>query len=215
MVEFSAKAVDAMRDELPYQLSPNLTFILADHLTFAIQRAQKNIRVRMPLSYDVEQTYPDEYRIARHIVRNVRKEFLVALPNDEAAAVAMNIVNAKLEPESEDEQERERQDDEMLEDVTEIVEDEFGVTVDRSSFAFSRYATHMRYLFKRLHDGERLDAPELEGFQGMEEQYPRGVACVDKIAQHLHDEWGGELSDDEKLYLVIHVSRICNKGEGR
>lgn len=215
VVEFSAKVVDAMRDELPYQLSPNLTFILADHLTFAIQRAQKNIRVRMPLSYDVEQTYPDEYRIARHIVRNVRKEFLVALPNDEAAAVAMNIVSAKLEPESEDEQERERQDDEMLEDVTEIVEDESGVTVDRSSFAFSRYATHMRYLFKRLHDGERLDAPELEGFQGMEEQYPQGVACVDKIARHLHDEWGGELSDDEKLYLVIHVSRICNKGEGR
>lgn len=215
VITFSAKMVDYARNELSYQMSPNLAFILADHLAFAIKRAEKNIKVSMPLSYDVEQTYPVEYRLGRHVLRRARSEFKVALPNDEAAAIALNFVNAKLEPATETELEDAQRDEDMLEDVTEIVEDEFGITVDRASFAYSRYATHMQYLFKRLHSGESFDAPGLEGFQGLEEQYPEGVACVEKIAQHLEEEWGGELSADEKLYLVIHVSRICNKGAGK
>ena len=215
VIEFSARMSDYIRSELAYQLSPNFTFILADHLAFAIQRAEQRINVRMPLAYDVEQTYPDEYRIARHVVRRARKELGAALPNEELTAVALNIVNAKIGPASDEEQRRERMDDEMLDDVTEIVEDHFGITVDRSSFAFSRYATHMRYLFKRLHTGESFEAPGLEGFQGLDEQFPEGVACVEKIEEHLTREWGGELTPDERLYLVIHVSRICNKGSGR
>ena len=216
VMEFSIRAVDYIRGELPYQLSPNLVFILADHLAFAIQRAEKNLRVRMPLAYDVEQTYPDEYRIGKHLVRRVRKQLLVALPDDEATAIAINLVNARLEPLNEAEQEQQRRDDEMLEDVTEIIEDEFGLAVDRTSFAFSRYATHMRYLFDRLHGGEALDSTCVEGFRGIEEQYPREFACVKRIAQHIADEWpGAELSEDEKLYLVIHVSRVCIKGAGR
>lgn len=212
---FAIKATDYVRGELPYQLSPNFAFTLADHLAFAIQRTKKNLRVRMPLAYDVEQTYPDEYRIARHIVRRLRRELQVALPDEEATAIAMNIVNARMEPASEAEVERQREDDEMLEDVTEIIEDAFGIDVDRTSFAFSRYATHMRYLFERLHSGRALDSSCVDGFRGIEGQYPREFACVDRIASHIANTWqGSELSDDEKLYLVIHVSRVCIKGSG-
>lgn len=216
VMSFCVRAADHIRSRLPHQLSPNLAFVLADHLSFAIQRVEKNLQVRMPLAYDVEQTYPDEFRIGRHLVRRARRQFRVALPNDEAAAIAINLVNARLEPSGEDERERQRRDDDMLEDVTEIIEDEFGLNVDRSSFAFSRYATHMRYLFGRLHAGDALDSSCAEAFRGIEEQCPRELACVDRIARHIAEEWdGAELSEDERLYLVIHVSRVCIKGAGR
>lgn len=215
VMAFAIKAADYVRGELAYQLSPNLAFTLADHLAFAIQRTQKNLRIRMPLAYDVEQTHPEEYRIARHIVRRLRCELNVALPDEEAAAVTMNLINARLEPASEAEEERQRADDEMLEDVTEIIEDAFGITVDRASFAFSRYATHMHYLFERLHVGKALDSTCVDGFRGIEGQYPREFACVERIAEHIADAWdSAALSDDEKLYLVIHVSRVCIKGSG-
>lgn len=215
VMAFAIKAADYVRGELAYQLSPNLAFTLADHLAFAIQRTKKNLHIRMPLAYDVEQTYPEEYRIARHIVRRLRRELQVALPDDEASAVAMNLVNARVESASEDEVARQREDDEMLEDVTEIIEDSFGIDVDRTSFAFSRYATHMRYLFERLHAGKALDSSCVDGFRGIEGQYPREFACVDRIAAHIASAWeDAALSDDEKLYLVIHVSRVCIKGSG-
>ncbi len=216
VMTFAVEATDYVRSELAYQLSPNLAFILADHLSFAIERAKKNLRVRMPLAYDVEHTYPEEYRVGKHMVRRLRKRFRVALPDDEAVAIAINLVNARLDPVDEEEEERQRCDDEMLEDVTEIIEDAFEITVDRASFAFSRYATHMRYLFERLHSGAALDSTCVDGFRGIEDQYPREFACVERIAEHIAGEWeGAVLSDDEKLYLVIHVSGVCIKGAGR
>lgn len=216
VMEFSISCADYVRNELPYELSANLAFTLADHLSFAIDRAKKNMQVRMPLAYDVEQMYPAEYRLGKHIARRVQKQFCVALPNSEATGIALNIINARLGAATEAEKERERQDDNMLEDVTEIIEDDFGIDIDRSSFAFSRYATHMRYLFERLHSGEVLDSSCVNGFRGIEEQYPHEAACVAKISQHIEGEWDGAVvSNDERLYLVVHVSRLRIKGTGR
>lgn len=215
VLAFAAVAVDRARGQLQYQLSPNLTFTLADHIAFAIKRAEQQIHVRMPLAYDVEQNYPDEYRLARQMVRHVRREFKVGLHGDEAIGIAMSFVNARVDGATEEELAAAQRDEDMLEDITEIVENHFGVSVDRASFAFSRYATHLHYLFARIHSGKALPAEGLNGYQGIEEQFPEGVACVEQIAAHVGESWGAELTDEEKLYLVIHVSRICIKGTGR
>lgn len=215
VLAFAAVAVDRARGQLQYQLSPNLTFTLADHIAFAIKRAEQQIHVRMPLAYDVEQNYPDEYRLARQMVRHVRREFKVGLHDDEAIGIAMSFVNARVDGATEEELAAAQRDEDMLEDITEIVENHFGVSVDRASFAFSRYATHLHYLFARIHSGKALPAEGLNGYQGIEEQFPEGVACVEQIAAHVGESWGAELTDEEKLYLVIHVSRICIKGTGR
>lgn len=216
VLSFAIVSADYVRNELPYELCPNLAFILADHLSFAIERAKKNMKVRMPLAYDVEQTYPNEYRLGRHIMRRARKQFGVPLPDDESVGITLNIINARLESADETEEELQRRNDEMLEDATEIIEDEFDITLDRSSFAFSRYATHMRYLFERLHTGKDLNSSCIEGFRGIEGQFPRETQCVRKIARHIAEEWPeAHVSGDECLYLVIHVSRLCIKGSER
>ena len=75
VLAFAARIVEIAGNELPYALSPNAAFTLADHISFAMERARKNIRVKMPLAYDVEQLYPAEYRIAQHAIRRIRKEF--------------------------------------------------------------------------------------------------------------------------------------------
>ena len=215
ILDFSAQVADLAREQIAYRMSPNLVFTLADHIAFAIKRAQSNLRVRMPLAYDVEQNYPVEYRIGRQLVRRIRREFQVALPDDEAVGIAMNLVNSRVEEPTADEAAEAQRDEDMREDITEIVENHFGISVDRTSFAYSRYATHLQYLFGRLHGGAPLTAEGLIGYQGVEDQFPEGVACVEKIAARVHGAWGAELTDEEKLYLVIHVSRICAKGAGR
>ena len=209
---FSASAAEYAREHLSYALSPNLAFLLADHIAFAIKRAREHMQVRMPLAYDVEHNYPEEYRVGMHLVRRIRKEFLVNLGDDEAAGIAMNLVNARLESVSEQDAAQSQDDEGMLEEITEIVEDEFGLRVDRQSFAFSRYATHLHYLFARIHRGEILHAEGISSYKDLFEHFPEGIACVERIARHIEDAWNVTLDDDEKLYLVIHVSRICIKG---
>lgn len=67
VVLFTAKIMDIVENELPYELSPNAVLIMADHIAFAIARQRKGIRFDMPLTYDVQQLYPLEYKIGRYI----------------------------------------------------------------------------------------------------------------------------------------------------
>ena len=210
---FSADLAERARDELSYQLSPNLAFTLADHIAFALKRARDGVYVSMPLAFDVEQSYPDEYRIARQAVRRLRREFRVNLRDAEATGIALNIVNARADFATEAELASAQRDEDMLEDITEIVEREFSITVNRSSFAYSRYATHMNYLFGRLHVDKSLDGANLELYADVRADYPQVDACVEKICGHLREEWGCGVTDEERLYIFIHVNRLRVKEE--
>lgn len=213
VMAFSADLAERARDELPYELSPNLAFTLADHIGFALRRGRENLYVSMPLVFDVKQSYPDEYRIARHAVRRLRRVFGVNLREDEAAGIALNIVNARSTSPTAAEFARVQQDEEMLEDITEIIESQFGITVSRSSFAYSRYATHMNYLFGRLRAGKTLDGANLELYVDVRADYPQVDACVEKICGHIRDEWGCVVTDEERLYIFIHANRLRAKEE--
>lgn len=210
---FSANLAERARDELSYQLSPNLAFTLADHIAFALKRARDGVYVSMPLAFDVEQSYPDEYRIARQAVRRLRRDFRVNLRDAEATGIALNIVNARADFATEAELASAQRDEDMLEDITEIVERDFSITVSRSSFAYSRYATHMNYLFGRLHADKSLDGANLELYADVRADYPQVDTCVEKICGHLREEWGCEVTDEERLYIFIHVNRLRVKEE--
>jgi beta-glucoside operon transcriptional antiterminator len=211
VLSFAACIVDIARNELSYELSPNTVFTLADHINFAMERARKQLRVRMPLAYDVEQTYPREYRIGQYTVKRILKEFHIALPREEAAGIALNLLNAKLVPEDPAEQEQARDCAEMLEEITELVEQEFKIIIDRESFNYSRYATHLQYLFDRIRDHKEISSDNLQLYKSLREEFPDVAACVEKIADHIRQSWGSELSEEEKLYLILHVNRICIK----
>ena len=208
VLEFAVKIVDIAKNELPYELNPAFSFVLADHIAFALERKQRGINVKMPLAYDVRQSFPREFRIGLYALHRLKQEMDVELPAEEAASIALNIVNARLTPESKDERGFAEQDVRMLEELTRIIEDRFGTIVDRTSFSYSRYATHMMYLFDRLHAHESLESAGVGVLGGFDRQFPEGVACVNAIADHIRDAWGAELNEEERLYIILHVSRL-------
>lgn len=210
VLTFTARIVEIARNELPYELSPNLVITLADHISFAIERARKNIRVRMPVPYDVKQAFPLEYNIGTYTVRRILKDFKTALPEDEAVGIAMGLLNAKIN-ETEKTVKETVQDEEMLEDVTEIVETSFQIMIDRNSFNFSRYATHLQYLFQRIHSGTAINSDNLQMYGPLSEEFPEIAACVEEITRHINEKWKCQLSEEEKLYLMLHINRICTK----
>lgn len=210
VLEFAARIVEIARNELPYELSPNAAFTLADHINFAMERARKRIQVKMPLAYDVEQLYPAEYNIAKAARRRIRKEFCIELPECENTGIAMSLLNSKLTG-TETEAVNEEQDEQMLEDVTEIVENEMNILVERGGFNYSRYATHMQYLFRRIHTGQAIQSDNLQIYLSLREEFPEIAACVEKIARHISEQWHSELTEEEKLYLILHINRICIK----
>lgn len=211
VLALAVKLVDIARNELPYELGPNVTFTLADHIAFAIERARKQIHVRMPLALDVEQQYPLEYKLGRYAVQRIQKELHIGLPNEEATGIAFNLLNSRVSPETEAAQARTQQDADMLEEITEIVENHFCIMVEREGFNYTRYATHLQYLFQRIHTKSAIQTDNLQMYESLQGQFPDVAECVDEIAAHIQQKWSCTLSEEEKLYLILHVNRICIK----
>lgn len=213
VIEFTAKLVDQARMTLPYTLSPNLILTLADHIAFAMERKRKGIFVRMPLAYDLEFVYPEELKLARKALQQIWKTFHVRLPDKEASGICMGIVNARIyEQDSIDCQDSEDEQT-MLDDITRIIEKEMGITLEKKSFNYARYATHVQYLLKRLQSGEAIDSINQELYKGMKEEYKDTSDCVDMICLYLKEQWFYDVTEEEKLYLILHINRMCSVEE--
>jgi beta-glucoside operon transcriptional antiterminator len=37
------------------------------------------------------------------------------------------------------------------------------------------------------------------------------AACVDKISDYFESVTSTELNEEEKLYLILHINRVCSK----
>lgn len=213
MVDFAARITDIARNELPYELSPNAAFALADHISFMVQRARKHLRVKMPLAYDIQTLYPQEHKIARYTLERAQKEFKIGLDKQEIVGIALNFVNSRITPDTTEATDRTLQDETMLEDLIEIVEEHFGLIVERTGFNYTRYASHMQYLFDRIHAGTLIQSGNSPIYQDLKQNHPKVADCVEKIAAHLEQEWSCHLSDEEKLYIMLHVNRVCSKNQ--
>lgn len=74
-------------EELNCDLNPNLAFILADHLNFAIERTRAGMTLRTPLAYDIRHLYPNEYKLGRSALHMLRDRLKVELPEQKPSAL--------------------------------------------------------------------------------------------------------------------------------
>lgn len=212
VVEFTAAVVDKARGTLPYSLSPNLLLTLSDHIAFAIERTKKGIYVKMPLAYDLEQIYPQEIALARQTVARIRSQFKVNLSEDEASGIAMAFINARVYSKNEADTNAWAESSNILDEITHIIESQMHVTIDTTTFNYTRYATHIQYLIERLHSGKEIDSINQDVYVSLREEYPQTAACVDKIVQHLENVYHFDVTEEEQLYLILHVNRVCTNG---
>lgn len=208
VLEFSAQFADVVTQQVSYELSPNLPITLADHIQFALKRAREHLVVPMPLAEDVEQAHPVEYRLAQMAVRGMRKTFNVRIDRHEAAGVALSIVNAAVAPSARGAAEGKREE-RLFEHIVEAVEHEMGTTVDRRSFAFTRFTTHVRYLIDRVQKGAPIESENSGLYSVLAEQYPRSTACARAIATEIEAAYGDPLTEEEIVYLIMHINRIA------
>lgn len=209
VLDFTAKLVDIAHNELQYELNPNLVMTLADHIHFCIQRARKKIVVQMPLICEIEQSFPKEAKIGKYAVRQMERRFAVQLNENEASGIAMSFVNARNSAEKKADTSIQKWFQEALEDTISIVEDTVGILIERDSFNFARYSSHLMYLLKRIDSNQALDTDNGIMYQSIREEFPEIAECIDKIEAYFEKRFDIQLSEEEKMYLMLHINRIC------
>lgn len=211
VIDFTSRQVAQIRGKLPYETNANLIMTLADHLAFAMTRAKRGIYTPMPSIYEMEQNYPVEVEIGRQIVKAMEQAFHVKLPKGEVQGVAMHFINASLGSPSSGQLTAEEEYETILERMTQIVEHALQVTIRRDTFNYARFATHVQYLLKRVQADSPIDSDNLQVYASIRDEYKDVSACVDQIHEYLQRNWSIDLSEEEKLYLIMHINRVISQ----
>ncbi len=207
VLEFSAQLADVARAQVSHELSPNLPITLADHIAFAIKRFERGMQVAMPLAYDVQLNYPVEYRLGELAVAGINKTFRVHLSDKEAAGIALSIVNSAVVS-STDAAREDNLVERVVDKATAIAEKGLGVSIDRDSFDYARFATHVRYLAERVSAGKPFDEANSTLYATLTQSYPQVASCAEQIAVLVSERLDGQVTDEEKAYLTLHVYRL-------
>ena len=202
----SSVIVDKAKEKIEHELNPNIVFTLADHIKFAYDRHQKGIFVQAPYSYDFQQQFEKEMEIGEWAVKYINQQLKIHLDAQEAISIALHIVNSQNfnKEESIDESD-------ILNKVTQIIESQFQIDIDKKGFNYSRFASHMQFLLRRQKDQMAITSENQSLFSSIRQQYPETYECVEKIDRFLQQNMGWELSEEEQLYLILHINRLRSR----
>lgn len=183
--EISAIVVKKAQMTLNCNLNPNLLPGLADHINFAIKRMEKFKEMKMLFSYDIEKLYPEETSLGRYAVKLVQKKLSVKLPESEITNIAMHFVNAEEENISE---KTVMDVEQLIKEITGIIEMEFKTKIDRKGFNYNRFVIHLRYYLKRIKENKQFSDDNGVLFKAMREKNPEIYECAERISTIISDE---------------------------
>ncbi|MFP7366241.1 PRD domain-containing protein [Corynebacterium callunae] len=194
---------------------PDSTVIaMADHIRFAIDRAAQGISLPNPLRWEVSQFYPREYAFGIKALQHIKKASQVALPEEEAISLALHVVNAQFAQNSmQNTMSRTAQLTALLAQVFDVIETALpNHEIDRDSTAAARFVTHLRYLLQRMiargRDPHQVEDAMLSLSTKVADEYPVAYAIAGKVIMMLQMELDTNCSDDEVVYLSLHIARL-------
>lgn len=205
MVMLAADIVELAQCELDCELNPALPFTLADHLNFAVERFQNGMVLNTPMAYDVEHFYPVEAALGRRALEIIRQSMGISLPACEAVNIALHLVNGEMES---SDMPATLAATKVIRDVTEIIETSLDIQLDTAGFNYSRFVMHLRYLIQRMQQGAQESTGMGAAMWPIRLQYPEIFRCTQKIADYLLQSCGWQCSQDEMLYLFMHINRL-------
>jgi len=207
IINISDDIIGYARDKLNTPLSANIVFTLADHIYFTLERYEKNIKIKLPIVNDIQHLFEKEMDIGQYGIKKILKEKGVYLPQDEAAYIALHIINSQERDRNTEDLHNER----MIDAITRIIEDEYGIQVNKEDFNYSRFVSHIHYLLKRGKKQELMKSDNDKIYQDLVREYPKTKETAETISGYIEKNIHVQLNDEEKLYLMLHINRLCTR----
>jgi beta-glucoside operon transcriptional antiterminator len=205
----SSDIVELAKLELGCRLNPNLVFTLGDHLQFAIDRLKSSLHVDNPLGGEIALVYPRESEVGRQGVGMVLARTGIELPTSESFSIALHVVEAESEPASgQGNMNFVMETTKIIDEVTQVIEERLGRSVDRTSYGYVRFTAHFRYLVRRLMSGAVDDDKAGEVFRTAARDFPEAYSCALEVSAYLRKAHGWSCSKEELLYLTMHINRL-------
>lgn len=210
-IDVTNQVVDLVEPLLQTKFTDYQFLALADHIDFAVTRINDNIDIDPANNdWEVKNLFPKEYALAGKVIALINSEFNIQLPKSETIFMTYHLVNAA----SDDAQIQETmQITNLISGIISIIQYQYKITLDTTSFNYSRFITHLRILLVRLLRKDKKEDPQLDPslLSFMKIKYNEAYETAERIATYLHSKMGWTLDSDDKFYLVLHIFRVTSR----
>ena len=186
----------------------SVVIALADHIRAAVVRAEANIELPNLILNELKVLYKDEFSVALSAVELINKKINGKLPKEEAGYIALHIIQANKSQTPEN----------ILRTVSfinssvKLIEEIYGLSFIEDEFYFFRLTTHLKFLANRVLNKE-ID--ELSVNEEMYNFIIKSNSLHQKFALSFKNQikslFGCRISNQEVLYIVIHISKFLSK----
>lgn len=205
--EITEKIVKHSEEILDKKLSELIYVLLTDHIVFAVERGKKNVSLQNPMLWEIKNLYKDEYKIGIWALELIKEKTDVTLEVDEAAFVALHIVNASLDSDMYNTMNITI----LTKDILKIIEEYFQVKFNEDSLDYIRLVTHIKFFSQRILKRQQFDLEEEEFYDIFATKYEKQNKCIEKISKYVYRQFNYDLTKQEKIYLLLHILRVTNK----
>ncbi|OPF51390.1 transcription antiterminator LicT [Clostridium baratii] len=204
-MKLSGEIIEFAESKLNKKLNEGIYISLSDHTYTAIKRIKNNITVKNALLWEIKRFYKKEFEIGLKALELIEEKTHVRLPLDEAGFIALHIVNAQLDIEQPKIQEITK----LIEEILTIVRINFRIEFNEDSVFYYRFITHLRYFAQRLFSNKTYNSDTDEELVNIiKTKYAKEFECVNKIKTFISKKYNYELSNDEYVYLTIHIAKV-------
>lgn len=205
VMEMSDKIISFAREKLQKKLKDSAFLAMADHIHGVLLRLEDDIYLKNFLMWDIKRFFPIEFEVGQYAKQLLSAYVNKELPDDEAAFIALTLVNAELE----NGDGTARDLTMMMEEIMTIVKYSLEISLDEEDIYLERFMTHLKFFCERVltNSGNR-DLEDNEMFDLLKCKYPLVYETTRKIAEFLKQTRNYQTSEDEQLYLTIHLSRM-------
>ncbi len=218
IVEIPIESIELVEEVVSYaKLTLGKTFDdmiyiqLVDHIHTSIVRFNEGIEVKNSLLWDIRRFYPDEFAIGMKALEMVKVRYKISLPEDEAGFIALHFANAEVDG---DNVKNVNEITKVIKEISTIVRYHFNIEFDEDSVHYYRFITHLKFFSQRLIN-HKTSADEWDDnlFNIIKIKYSSAFECVLKIEKYIKSKYHYELSNEEKLYMTIHIERVVYKSK--
>ncbi|KZE77825.1 transcription antiterminator LicT [Paenibacillus jamilae] len=189
---------------LEAQLSDYVYVSLTDHMNNAFKMFDEGFKNANPLIWEIRKFYPKEFGVGLKALDFIEEETGKRLSEDEAGNIALHLINAQVNS-SYHKVADVAQQTQKIQDILNIIKYSYNITLDEQSTSYERFITHLRFFFQRLIQKEKKLALEDDFLlRQVKAKYKKAYNCMLKIEKYLDTV----LSDEEKLYITIHIQRV-------
>lgn len=203
-IQLSDEIISYAKDALGVELNENVYLTLTDHISFAIDRFKEGMIFSNALFEEIRMFYPNEYTVGCHALYLIEKVTGISLCEDEAATIAIHIVNAEFDSAIS-----------MTFTFTQMIKDMMGIIMEEIPVCAedTEHRDKLVINFKQLVHRMMTEAPR----QGKEDKVlydfvkshcKEEYLLICKVNEFIEGKYDCSMTEEERIYLTLNVKRI-------